>query len=68
MVPEGFRMKRMLLALYSAVLCFGQRTSAGSHDVRVQWAVSEKQETIDGHRHIYHLRGQVEVRNTACVT
>ena len=58
-------MKRVLLLFSFSVLCFGQQTNAGSQDVRGQWAVSAKEQTIDGH--ILHLRGQAEMRNTALV-
>lgn len=58
-------MKRVLLLSSFAVLCSGQQTNASSQGVRGQWAVSAKEQTNNGH--IYHLRGQAEMRNTALV-
>jgi lipopolysaccharide export system protein LptA len=58
-------MKRLLLVSSFVVLCFGQQTTASGQNVRGQWAVSAKEQTIDGH--FLHLRGQAEMRNTALV-
>jgi lipopolysaccharide export system protein LptA len=58
-------MKRVLLLSSFVFPCFGQQTNASRQDVRGQWAVSAKEQTNDGH--IYHLRGQAEMRNTPLV-
>jgi len=55
-------MKRALLQLCFAGLCFGQQSNAGSQGAPHEWTVRAREQTIDGP--MMHLRGDVEMRSS----